>query len=52
VRHGRCRHARIHGIEFDEVMRLVRAHVDDLVNDLFFDKEDEIRDGIIEQDEE
>jgi hypothetical protein len=46
------RYARIYGIEFDEVGRLVRGYVDDLVNDLFFEKEDEIRDGIIEQDED
>jgi len=46
------RYARHHGVELDEVTRLVRGYVDDLVNDLFFEKEDEIRDGIIERDDD
>jgi hypothetical protein len=42
------RYARRRGIEMDEVTRLVRGYVDDLVNDLFFEKEDELIEGIIE----
>jgi hypothetical protein len=42
------KYARRHDVEFDEVTKVVQGYVDDLVNDLFFEREDELLDGIIE----
>jgi hypothetical protein len=35
-----------HGIEFDEVSRQMEGYVDNLLDDLFYERENEILDGI------
>ena len=40
------KYASRHGVEADEVNQLVRGYVDDLLGDLFYERENELLDGI------